>query len=849
MKSLQQQISEISNLINNCNSTLQNGSTTQIKDLYDRLYSKSCTQTDYLINVFAFSEKKQTGYKAELKKLITRLKRNKDVIENALSLQKSIQKNKNIMFDFIKILGFGGNGTVFLVNEKSSNTQFALKQLRLKDPQKIKITKKQLSRFNDEITVVTHNLKNNHGILPINDFYIQSYPIKPNDFSWYTMPLATPIYNFDFKNYEQIVEAFHELSLELKTFHDQGITHRDIKPENLYFYNNHFVFSDFGLTDFPQKTTKTDIKEHVGPWQTIAPEMERDVENADFKAADIYSFAKTFWMIITKNKDCFEGQYSFTTDYMDLSKYIKTRSDYYDGKKIYLAPLHELLYYCTSNKPSERFTIDKVISYFSMWIDFTRNNHRKGDSFEWSFLQKQLFRASTKNAIWDNIDSIVSVLDITTRTPYLNHTFFPGKGGLYLNNIKKYSNDYIELDFGMPYIGKPKKLEFHSFPISLFNYFYLEMDDFGGNYQFHKYKNKLPYEEEVCEISNMTFDKVWLLNYERYNGFNVPETARKVYLLNRGIYVIFCQSSPYNLEEQYFGFDSYSANQVKYDTSEKFEKFITVFHNEYYMVASKKISIDKIKTFNELKYPRESLDIGFDKKKKNDDNVEQFLKLSFFYNNFSFDKTANYIYYLEMKINSRIYVFTINDKFIEYDNIITLSTYSEDKKRIEQVESMIKYFSSPNDVYALIRNIKRILKHHFKKSFTKPVFFLEGKFVKLPQKRYFSFDDVKNAFLAGNDLVDSYIVVRPDMSVSCIEAKLFNDGTRGLYCVKDYQCINAHDNICGNKKLNQTIILNQYKQLLADTSVLFKNLVKKPAVSDIEIMRKDTDIKAELDLL
>ena len=102
-----------------------------------------------------------------------------------------------------------------------------------------------------------------------------------------------------------------------------------------FLYNNHFVFSDFGLTDFPQKTTKTDIKEHVGPWQTIAPEMERDVENADFKAADIYSFAKTFWMIITKNKDCFEGQYSFTTDYMDLSKYIKTRSDYYDGKKIY----------------------------------------------------------------------------------------------------------------------------------------------------------------------------------------------------------------------------------------------------------------------------------------------------------------------------------------------------------------------------------------------------------------------------------------------------------------------------------------------------------------------------------
>lgn len=121
--------------------------------------------------------------------------------------------------------------------------------------------------------------------------------------------------------------------------------------------------------------------------------------------------------------------------------------------------------------------------------------------------------------------------------------------------------------------------------------------------------------------------------------------------------------------------------------------------------------------------------------------------------------------------------------------------------------------------------------------------------MKLPKKRYFSLNDVKNAFLNGNDLVDSYIVVSPDMSVSCIEARLFNDSTRGLYCVKDYQCIDAHENICGNKKLDQGIILNQYNKLLADTSVLFKNLVNKSTVSDIEIMRKDTDIKAELDSL
>lgn len=848
MKTLQEQIDVVSVLIENCSAILKNRSQNQIKNFYNRLYSISKKQSEYLIDICDFTEKRNSGYSGEIKKLSRRLETSKQVITNALLLKQSIQTKKNLVFDFIKILGYGGNGTVFLVNEQSTNTQFALKQLRLKDSKKNRITKKQLSRFNDEIIVVTNSLQTNIGVLPIIDFNVQSFPLMPDDYSWYTMPIATPIYDYVFTDVKNKIEAFYELSTELKSFHDQGITHRDIKPENLYYYNDHFVFSDFGLTDFPQKTTRTDIKEHIGPWQTIAPEMERDVENADFKAADVYSFAKTFWMILTNNKDCFEGQYSFTTDYMDLSRYLKTRATYNSGIKIYLAPLHELLYYCTSNKPSERFPIDKVIEYFLMWMDFAKNN-RRGDAFEWNFLQKQLFRSNVRKAIWDDIDSIVTVLDIATRTPYLNHTFFPGKGGLYLNNIKKYSKEYIELDFGMPYIGKPKKLEFHAFPISLFNYFYLEMDDFGGNYSFHKYSNKLPYEEEVCEISNKIFRESWLLNYEQYDGFNVPKTARKVYLLNKGIYVIFCESSPYNLDDHLFGFDSYSANQIRFCTSEKFEKFITVFHNEYYMVAKKEIAIETVKKFNELEYPRERMLFYSEKSKKNDAVVENFLKASLFYNNPFYDISACYNYYLKMKMNSRFYVFTTNNKFVEYDNTITLSTYYEDKKRIEQIESTIKYFSSPSEIYILIRNIKRILKHHFKNSFSYPNFYLEGKFVKLPMKRYFSFDDVKNALLSGNDTVDSYIAVAPDMSVLCIEARLFNDSTRGLYCIKDYQCINAHDDICGNKNLNQSIIINEYNTLLAKTSVILKELVNKSTTFDIEIMKKDTDIKKELDSL
>ncbi|MBD2843767.1 protein kinase [Paenibacillus sp. IB182496] len=80
--------------------------------------------------------------------------------------------------------------------------------------------------------------------------------------------------------------------------HEKGIVHRDIKPSNIYYYNDVWVFGDFGLVDYPEKTDLTEKGESVGPKNTIAPEMKRDAINANGKPADVYSLAKTFYFIV-----------------------------------------------------------------------------------------------------------------------------------------------------------------------------------------------------------------------------------------------------------------------------------------------------------------------------------------------------------------------------------------------------------------------------------------------------------------------------------------------------------------------------------------------------------------------
>src|SRR5699024_5316238 len=114
------------------------------------------------------------------------------------------------------------------------------------------------------------------------------------------------------------------------------------------WYNGNYCFGDFGLVDYPDKEDLTATRESVGPRNTIAPEMKNDAKNSDGKKADVYSLAKTLWMLLTKSPYGFEGTYDESSKIMGLNKFYPNQ---------HLVELNALLYDSTREEPDLRPTM------------------------------------------------------------------------------------------------------------------------------------------------------------------------------------------------------------------------------------------------------------------------------------------------------------------------------------------------------------------------------------------------------------------------------------------------------------------------------------------------------------
>ena len=212
-----------------------------------------------------------------------------------------MSKHKNISwgqtYTKIKTLGTGGNGEVLLVNNNNTKKEYALKYL-------YKITPEKKARFQSEINLLTNTCKGIVGIIPV-------VAHNSNEL-WYVMEVATPILKHIQSNklsLKDIVIGMIKLCETLELLHNKGISHRDIKPDNILYYNNRFCFGDFGLAFDPSIITPiTKNGKDLGAHFTIAPEMKRYPKEADGCKADIYSLAKTFWMLLTNDEiDLYNG--------------------------------------------------------------------------------------------------------------------------------------------------------------------------------------------------------------------------------------------------------------------------------------------------------------------------------------------------------------------------------------------------------------------------------------------------------------------------------------------------------------------------------------------------------------
>lgn len=90
--------------------------------------------------------------------------------------------------------------------------------------------------------------------------------------------------------------------------------------------------------------------------------MKRNPKNADGKKADVFSLAKTTWMLLTGNELGFDGVYNF----LDKSHSLRFMDKF---KNVHLVELEELLTEATNNNPNLRPDIELFKKQLEVWLD------------------------------------------------------------------------------------------------------------------------------------------------------------------------------------------------------------------------------------------------------------------------------------------------------------------------------------------------------------------------------------------------------------------------------------------------------------------------------------------------
>ncbi len=309
-----------------------------------------------------------------------------------------------------KQLGAGGNAVVYAA--KRDEELVAVKFLLNTDV-------KRYLRFRDEVLVVTTSLKGSSRVIPIIEHHLPD--TESPEIPWYAMPVATPIRKrLKGAPKRDVVSALAELAEGLGDLHDTNVAHRDIKPENLFFFENSFRFGDFGIAKFPDSAGLTTATEPMGPQGYMADEMMRDSGSADPFKADIFSLAKTLWVLLTDQRHPFLGQYSRYGNY--------SLDELLPKDRFVHEPIDDLLERCTHSIPDKRLGAREFAQALRNVLaaqgDFELRN-----PLQWAGAEAWAISVPCTRVEWTDPAAIVQVVKILSRRDSLNHCFLPGGGG------------------------------------------------------------------------------------------------------------------------------------------------------------------------------------------------------------------------------------------------------------------------------------------------------------------------------------------------------------------------------------------------------------------------------------
>lgn len=178
---------------------------------------------------------------------------------------------------------------------------------------------------------------------------------------WLVMPLAVPVLDAvnDSISPRDIVSGIHEVSDTMAGLHSRGISHRDLKPENLYRWRNHWVVGDFGIASFPGKAALTTGTSKLGPVHFIAPEMLHAPQRADGSAADVYSLAKTLWVLLSGQRYPPPGEQRRDNDYVRIEGWVDAPG---------IRRLDRVFEGCTRYAVERRMTMSQLRDALAGWL-------------------------------------------------------------------------------------------------------------------------------------------------------------------------------------------------------------------------------------------------------------------------------------------------------------------------------------------------------------------------------------------------------------------------------------------------------------------------------------------------
>ena len=254
-------------------------------------------------------------------------------------------------------LSDGGNAEVWRARDGVADVALKILKTRKKDSERYR-------RFRQEIQVL-RNIGSHPSIMPLLDADLPEAPSKSRP-AWLAMPIAVLLAkSLSQSRLREVVVAVAGIANALADLHDtHNVHHRDIKPSNLYLYEGRPTISDFGLVDLPESDDLTVIGHPLGPKFFLAYEMIDDPKNADPGPADVFSLAKTLWVLCADQRWPPQGEQQASNTAYSIGSF---------RPHPLARHLDELIERCTRHEPTMRPSMRQFALDLRAWLSLDKS--------------------------------------------------------------------------------------------------------------------------------------------------------------------------------------------------------------------------------------------------------------------------------------------------------------------------------------------------------------------------------------------------------------------------------------------------------------------------------------------